>query len=157
MDARNLHALLPVAIIVGLALSVYAAYESVNSAAQSACSVNGFVSCSKVAQSAYSSTLGIPDYWAGIAGFLAMFVIDLPLLRTYKPVWLRALFGLSALGLIGSAYLAYVELAVIHALCLVCTGAYLANLIVFLGAFALVRQARSELGPPSPSPVYPTP
>lgn len=157
MDARNLHALLPVAVIVGLALSVYAAYESVHPAAQQGCSLNGFVSCAKVAQSSYTTTLGIPDYWAGIAGFLAMFLVDLPLLRTYKPVWLHALFGLSALGLIGSAYLAYVELAVIHALCLVCTGAYLANVVVFLGAFALVQQSRAEHVPPSPSTVSPTP
>ena len=157
MDARNLHALLPVAIIVGLALSIYAAYESVHPAAQQGCSLNGFVSCAKVAQSAYTSTLGIADYWAGIAGFLAMFLVDLPLLRTYKPGWLYTLFGLSALGLIGSAYLAYVELAIIHALCLVCTGAYLANVVVFVGALALVRQARSELGQPSAPPVTATP
>lgn len=157
MDARNLHALLPVAILVGLALSVYAAYESAHPAAQASCSLNGFVSCSKVAQSAYTTTLGIPDYWAGIAGFLAMFLVDIPLLRTYKPVWLRALFGLSALGLIGSAYLAYVELEIIHALCLVCTGAYFANLVVFLAALALVRQARSESREPSRPQVSATP
>jgi uncharacterized membrane protein len=151
MDARNLHALLPVAIIAGLALSVYAAYESAYPAAQQSCSLNGFVSCSKVAQSSYSSTLGVPDYWAGIAGFLALFVVDVPLLRTYKPMWLRALLGLAGLGLVGSAYLAYVELAIIHALCLVCTGAYLANLVVFLAAFTLFLQARSEAAPVVPA------
>ncbi|HZY93022.1 MAG TPA: vitamin K epoxide reductase family protein [Thermoplasmata archaeon] len=144
MDARTLHALLPVAIIIGLGLSIFAGYETTHPAAEGACSFNGFVSCAKVDQSAHSSTFGVPDYWAGIAGFLVLLAVDVPLLRTYKPVWLYLVLGLSSLGLIAAVYFAYVELVVIGALCIICTGAYLSNVVVFAAALALYRVTRTE-------------
>lgn len=150
MDARTLHAILPVAIVVGLGFSVFAAYETVFPAAQAACSVNGFVSCSKVDESAYTTTFGIPDYWAGIVGFVVMLAIDIPLVRTWKTSWLTALLVLSGLGLVAAVYLAYLELVVIGALCLICTGAYLSNVVVFGVTAALYRQARREAARPAP-------
>lgn len=146
MDARTLHALLPVAILVGLGFSIFAAYETVYPAAEGACSVNAFVSCAKVDQSAYTTTFGIQDYWFGIAGFVLLLAIDVPLLRTYKPMWLNALLVVSGLGVLIAIYLAYVELVVIQALCIICTGAYLSNVVVFLVAVALFRQSRTEAG-----------
>lgn len=142
MDARTLHALIPIAIVAGLILSGYAWYESTHPSAQGSCSVNSFVSCSKVDTSAHTTTFGIPDYWFGIAGFLALLVVDIPLARTYKPHWLYALFGLSTIGVVLALYLAYVELAIINALCLICTGAYLSNAVVWALALGLVWQHR---------------
>lgn len=149
MDARTLHAILPVAIVVGLGFSIFAAYETVYPAAESACSVSAFVSCSKVDQSAYTTTFGIPDYWAGIVGFAAMLAVDIPLLRTWKPRWLHGLLVLSGLGVVAAVYLAYVELVLISALCIICTGAYLSNVVVFAGAFALYRKERADAAPNS--------
>ena len=143
VDARTLHALLPVAIVIGLAFSGYAAYETLYPAAQASCSVNGFFSCSKVDQSGLTSTFGIPDYAIGVAGFVALLALDVPLLLTYRRGWLYALFGLSTIGLVFSIYLAYVELAEIQALCLICTGAYLSNVVVWAIALGLVRESRS--------------
>ncbi len=144
MDARTLHALLPVAIVIGLAFSVFAAYETVYPAAESACSVNAFVSCAKVDQSGQTTTFGIQDYWIGLAGFIVLLAVDIPLFRTWKPTWLYVLFGFSTLGVVAAIYLAYVELVVIGALCLICTGAYLSNVVVFGAAVALLRQSRRE-------------
>jgi uncharacterized membrane protein len=152
VDARTLHAILPVAIVIGLALSAFAAYETAFPAAEKACTVNGFISCSKVDQSAYSSTFGIPDYWAGIAGFALMLAIDIPLLRTWKASWLTALLVVSGLGLVAAVYLAYVELVIVGALCLICTGAYLANVAVFGVTAALYRQHRAEARGPAAAP-----
>lgn len=142
MDARTLHALIPIAIVGGLLFSGYAWYESTHPSAQGSCSVNGYVSCAKVDNSAHTTTFGISDYWFGIAGFLALLVVDVPLARTYKPSWLYALFGLSTIGVVVAVYFAYVELAVINALCLICTGAYLSNAIVWFLALGLVWQHR---------------
>jgi len=139
MDARTLHALLPVAIVVGLAFSAYAAYESNTPAAQGSCTVNGFISCQKVDQSGLTTTFGIADYWIGIGGFLALLAVDIPLLRTYKPVYLNALVVLSVLGVLVSLYLGYVELVQIRAVCLICLGSYLSNVVVLGVALALVR------------------
>ena len=144
MDARTLHALLPVAIAIGLAFSAYAAYESNTPSAQGSCTVNGFISCQKVDQSGFTTTLGIPDYWIGIGGFLALLAVDVPLLRTYKPVFLNVLVGLSVLGLLASIYFGYVELVQIQAFCLVCFGAYLSNVAVLGIALGLVRARRTD-------------
>ncbi len=144
MDARTLHAILPVALVIGLAFSVFAAYETVYPAAESACSLNAFVSCAKVDQSGMTTTFGLEDYWAGIAGFVVMLSVDIPLFRTWKPVWLHTLLGLSALGLVAAVYFGYVELVVIGALCLICFGAYLSNVVVFAVALALFRQSRQK-------------
>ena len=144
MDARTLHAMVPIAIAVGLAFSAYAWYESVTPAAQGSCTVNGFFSCQKVDQSAFTTTLGVPDYLFGVGGFAAMLVVDVPLLRTYRRPWLLTLAGLSGIGLVLSIYLAWVELAEIRALCLICTGAYLSNVVVFALVATLVRQQRAD-------------
>ncbi len=146
MDARTLHAILPVAIVAGLALSAFAAYETIYPAAESACSVTSFVSCAKVDQSGLTTTFGIQDYWIGIIGFLVLLAVDIPLYRTYKPMWLYTLLGFSTLGVVAAIYLGYVELVLIGALCLICTGAYLANVVVFGVALALVRKNRRESG-----------
>ncbi|MCI4335610.1 MAG: vitamin K epoxide reductase family protein [Thermoplasmata archaeon] len=144
MDARTLHSLIPIAIVAGLILSGYAAYESTHPSAQGSCSINGFVSCSKVDNSAHTTTFGVQDYWLGVAGFLALLVVDIPLLRTYKAPWLYALLGLSTIGVGVALYLAYIELAVINALCLICTGAYLSNAAVWLASLGLVWERRSS-------------
>ncbi|HYK92912.1 MAG TPA: vitamin K epoxide reductase family protein [Thermoplasmata archaeon] len=146
MDARTLHAILPIAIIIGLGFSIFAAYETVYPAAEGACSLSGFVSCSKVDQSAHTTTFGVQDYWFGIAGFVLLLAVDIPLIRTYRTTWLYALLGLSTIGLVVAVYFAYLELVVIDALCIICTGAYLSNVVVFVVALALFRQSRSELG-----------
>ena len=129
-DARVLHRLALVAILAGLAFSVYAAFEVLNPALQGSCTVNGYLSCAKVDQSAWTTIGPVPDWAVGVGGFALMLAIDVPLLRSYDPRLLRLLLGVSVAGLAVAAGLAYVELAIIQALCPICLGAYFSDAAV---------------------------
>ncbi len=148
MKANVLHRLLLLAILVGLGFSVFAAFEVLDTALTSACSVNPFLSCGAVASSGdtgFPPPRGpIPDYAVGLLGFIALLALDIPLLRTYRGIWLKGVIILATLGLVVSAALAYVELAIIQHLCPVCLGAYLSDAGVLVIAVLLLRLRSRE-------------
>lgn len=139
MRSETLHAILPLAIVAGLAFSLFAAAESLDKALQGICSVSPFISCAKVDASRYTTTLGIPDYDWGIGGFLLLFVLDVQVYRLGRGRWLDALVLVSAAGFVFSLYLASLELFVIDAFCLVCFASYVSNAGVLVTALLLRR------------------
>jgi uncharacterized membrane protein len=154
MRSETLHAILPLAIVAGLAFSVFAAAESLDPALQGVCSISSFVSCHKIDVSHYTTTLGIPDYDLGIAGFVVLFALDIQVYRLGRGRWLDALTVVSVIGLGFSVYLAYLELVKIGALCLICFGAYLSN-VATLATAAWLRRPSSGSGR-SARPAHPT-
>jgi uncharacterized membrane protein len=142
MRAETVHAALLVVLVVGLGLSAYAAYETFNVAAQGYCSVSKFLSCSAVDESGHTSTLGVPDWLIGVAGFVALVALDIPLYVTWRRDLLQGVVALSALGIVVALYLGYVELAIIHALCPVCFSTYLVDAIAFLLSLWLLLSSR---------------
>ncbi len=143
MRSETLHAVIPVALAAGLALSLLAAYETLNPATQGFCSLSAFFSCTRVATSGFTATFGIPDWAWGVAGFGAMLLVDARVYRRGRGPWLDLLTGLSGLGLALSIYFAAVELVQIGAFCLVCAGAYGANIVV-LGSAIVLRRGPSR-------------
>ncbi len=141
-DARVLHRLLLAFVVAGLALSLYATAESLDPTLQSSCTVNAFLSCAAVQQSGLTTLGPVPDWALGVGGFSLLLVIDVFLIRTYEARWLLAVLVVTALGLAIAAVLAYIELAVIHALCPVCLGTYVADLGAFLIAVVLLLLRR---------------
>lgn len=139
MRSETLHAILPLAIVAGLAFSIFALAESVDPALQRICSVSPFLSCHAVDVSGHTTTLDIQDYWWGIGGFLVLFVLDVQVYRLGRGRWLDALTLVSAAGFALSIYLASLELFVIHAFCLVCFASYLSNAAVLVTALLLRR------------------
>ncbi|MGC2289376.1 MAG: vitamin K epoxide reductase family protein [Thermoplasmata archaeon] len=139
MRSETLHAILPLAIVAGLAFSLFAAAESLDKSLQGICSVNAIISCHRVDASNYTTTLGIPDYLLGIVGFVVLFVLDVRVYRLGRGRWLDALAVVSAVGLVFSAYLGWLEVGKIGALCLICLGAYLSNAAVLIAALLLRR------------------
>lgn len=144
MKAETVHQLLLLGILVGLAFAIYAMIESVVPALQHSCTLNSYFSCGKIDNSGHTTTLGVQDYVWGIAGFIALFVVDIPLYRTWKREWLETITVLSGLGALLSIYFAYLELAVIQGVCPVCLGAYLSNVLVFGCAVYLMRLSSAE-------------
>ena len=142
MRAESLHALILVALFIGLALAGYAAYETANPAAQGSCSFGSFFSCAKVVNSGHTTTLGVQDYVYGIVGFIALIALDIPLFRTWERRWLSAFLLLSLLGVAFSAYLFAVETFQIGAICPVCLGTYLSNGVALAGASMLWWRGR---------------
>lgn len=142
--AETAHALVLLAIIAGLGLSIYAGYETVNPSLQGSCSFTAYFSCAKVDTSGQTTTLGIQDYVWGIAGFVAMLALDIPLYRSWNRRLLEGLTILSGLGAALSVYFAYLELVVIQGICVICLGAYLSNVVALAFLLVLVRMGRRE-------------
>ncbi len=151
MRTRSLRSAVYLAAGIGLVASLFAAAETVSASLRGACTVNGFISCTAVAESGRTTTLGVPDFAWGIAGFVLIFVVAA--LAEARPADVRRTVGLVALTGAGTAlslYFLYVELGEIHALCLVCASAYLCGWVTWGGALALLaRRGRPEAEAPA--------
>lgn len=116
--------------LVGLAVSVYLAYERLTGSESLACSDTGVVNCLKVTTSSWSVILGVPVAVAGVAIFAAMTLLCLPIPAIWPLHRLRIAFG--AVGLPMVAWLIYVEIAKVHAICLWCTAVHAITLLLFV-------------------------
>jgi uncharacterized membrane protein len=86
--------------------------------------------------SPYAIFLGIPVPLLGLAGYGTLFTLSLLSLQQPAELrWSRLLFLLSGLGALFSAYLTYLELFVIHAICRWCLGSAAIILLIFLSAW----------------------
>lgn len=144
MKTSSVRSAIVLAGLIGLVVSAFAAAEFFEASLRSVCSVNSFFSCAAVDQSGKTSTLGIPDYLWGIGGFVAILVVAGIAERRPKdarPVGL--LLALTSAGVALSLYFLYVELAQVHALCIVCATAYVFGVIAWAGAIALAVRARA--------------
>ncbi len=98
--------------------------------------------CETVQYSPYAWILGIPIPTLGAAAYLLVLALALLGLRSREPAeWVvLTLFGTSLVGLLFSAYLTYLEIFVIRAICLWC--AVSAVIQVFLFALAVAAWRR---------------
>ena len=91
--------------------------------------------CDIVQQSVYSEIAGIPVAVIGLAAYAALFVLTLlrgrvpENLDDYVPL---AIFGISLIGVLYSAYLTYLELFVIYAICRWCVSSAIIITAIFL-------------------------
>jgi uncharacterized membrane protein len=157
MRAETAHAVLLLVVIAGLGLAVFATAETFDLGLRSACSVNPYISCSKVDSSGHTTVGIVPDWAIGVAGFVVLLVLELPLYATWRRDLLAGLVIVSGLGVIASLYFGYVELVVISALCPVCFSTYLANAVVFLlGTWLFLKGRTTESGANDDEPTPPS-
>lgn len=134
-----------VAIIVlaifGLADSAYLLYEHLGH--EIICIGSG---CSIVNQSVYSEVFGVPMSVMGLVGYL--FILGAALaglrLRGRAREWAKAaVYGFALIGLLYSAYLTYLELFVIRAICTWCVvSAVIVAAIFVLAVIELWRREK---------------
>jgi uncharacterized membrane protein len=141
MRTRSLRSLVYFGGGVGVIVSIFAALEFYDASLRTLCSVNSYLSCGTVDTSGLTNLLDIPDYLWGIGGFVLILLLaalaeQLP--RDRRRAY--ALLGVTTFGVAIALYFLYVELALIHALCPVCVGAYLMGGIAWVGAIGLVRR-----------------
>jgi uncharacterized membrane protein len=142
MQTRTLRSVVYFAAGLGLIISLFATAEFFDAALRQACSFNSFFSCQLIDQSGRTNTLGIPDYAWGIGGFLLILVIaGIGESRPQSRSWVYALLTITTAGIVLSAYLLYVELDLIGALCLICAAAYVMGGISWVGAIALAQRS----------------
>jgi uncharacterized membrane protein len=102
--------------------------------------------CHDVNFSRYSEIYGIPLSLIGLLAFLAMLAILLAERRWTFAVenGPLAIFGMGLVGVAYSAYLTYLELYVIHAVCPFCVASAVIFLLIFiLAIIRLVQQSAS--------------
>ncbi|HTP56449.1 MAG TPA: vitamin K epoxide reductase family protein [Thermoplasmata archaeon] len=155
MRTRDLRSATSLGAGLGLLAAIFSAAEFYDAQLRGICSVSSFFSCALVDKSGLTTTLGIQDYLWGIGGFVAILLFAaIAERRAADPRWTYFLTFLTTLGIALALYFLYVELALIHAVCLVCAADYLFGGVAWLGSLALsVRAYRGTLDdPPEPSP-----
>ena len=128
---------------IGILDSLYLSYvKIVNS--QVYCGTSG--QCETVNSSRFSELGGIPIAYLGLGAYIV--ILALLILETRGALWKEnsplALFGISLVGVIYSAYLTYIEIAVLHAICPYCVVSAIAMLLLFV--IAIIRLVQAQTG-----------
>ena len=128
--------------LLGLFLSAYLYLYKIGRIGTLACGAGG---CETVQQSPWSRFAGIEVSLIGMAGYAGLLLVSLVALQPGPSTrrWPTTLLVvLSGLGVAFTAYLTYLELFVIHAICRWCVGS--AVIILAILVVALLDQRRSS-------------
>jgi uncharacterized membrane protein len=120
----------------------------------------GTGACETVQSSPQAVQLGIPVALYGVAGYLALFIVALIALRPAALAdrkWTLLLVGLSTAGVVFTAYLTYLELFVIHAICRWCVGSAVVIMVIWIVSLLSLRSPalRTDRGASRPLPDQP--
>jgi uncharacterized membrane protein len=129
-------AIVPLAAL-GLGVSGYLLYE--HYCAPIVCIGSG---CALVDASPYSEIFGVPLSIFGLVSYGFILTLALLSLRAPAPqaAWLHAgIYGMALTGTLFSAYLTYVELAIIHAVCTWCVSSAVLITLILLLAIARLQ------------------
>lgn len=104
--------------------------------------------CETVLTSPYSMVGPIPLAAVGAAYYLFALFLAVLIYTSEDPGMarraMRAIWGLSAAGVLASAYYLYIQVAVIDAICVYCLGSALSSTLLFISSSALaLRSGRS--------------
>ena len=96
------------------------------------CSNSGAIDCASVLKSPSSVIFDIPVPYFGLAYFIGMGAICLPVAWRSGAAWLAwgRIAGVVGIGMV--VYLVYQEAIVLHKICLWCTGVHILTFIMFL-------------------------
>ncbi|MBE3066011.1 MAG: hypothetical protein IMZ73_01085 [Chloroflexi bacterium] len=147
MVRRNILAVIMVLALIGVVDSSYAMYQHYAPADISACDVNETINCTAINQSEYSAFFQIPVAGVGAAGYLLMAALATGMMtRRFRPNWALSLLMASALVAVAfSAWLTYIELFVLKAVCPLCVlSMTLVTTITVLLLVDVVRGRRSN-------------
>ena len=135
--------------LVGIGISGY--LTSVHYAGRPiAC--GGLGSCETVNTSAYASVAGIPVALLGLGAYLV--IAGLALTAGRVPWAAGALVFAALVGVLYSGYLTWVELAVLHAVCLWCAAsAVVITAIAVLAVLSYLRGTEPESARVTPAPI----
>jgi len=132
--------------LAGIFVSLYLTLYKIGVIGELSCSIG---SCETVNTSKWSRFLGLPVAAWGLLFYLDVFVVALVgTMRRFEfePAISLVLVGEAAVGVLFSAWLTYLELGVIHAICIWCvTSAVIVTLILFT-AIADLREVRATPG-----------
>lgn len=130
-------------VSVGLLVSAYLTWIKL---ANQTAFCAGIGQCDVVNSSQYAEVFGIPIALLGIGSYLALLILYL--LENRSIYWQENspifVFGITLIGVLYSAYLTYIELAVIHAVCPYCVVSAVVMLSLFSLSIFKLRQQLAE-------------
>jgi len=111
---------------IGFLLSAYAFYVKIRAGKSKSykplCDIKKNISCTKAFTSKYGSIAVLPNPVYGMVFYLLLFIIHEH----------RVLLYLSTVAMLGTIYLAYLSYIKQQNYCLVCSGIYVVNILLFL-------------------------
>lgn len=126
--------------VIGFFDSLYLTWAKLT---HSAVICGGSAECQTVSDSPYSEIAGIPISLLGVGTYIAILV--LLYLEKRGGFWTEYskifLFGITLAGVLYSAYLTFIEVAVLYAICPYCVVSAIVMLLLFI--IAIVRLVRS--------------
>jgi uncharacterized membrane protein/predicted DsbA family dithiol-disulfide isomerase len=130
------------AAAVALAVLLERQHAAAHAGVASACNINEFVNCDRVATSRFSVFLGLPTAAWGVLGYGLLLVLSVLGLRRSRPdaTWPAGflLAGAAATTAVSLVLAAISELAV-HALCIYCAGTWTASIVLLAAAWRACR------------------
>jgi uncharacterized membrane protein len=128
--------------LAGIFISIYLTLYKLGVIGELSCTIG---SCETVNTSRWSVFLGLPVAAWGLLFYLDVFGVALvgtmPRLEN-EPLISIALAAEAAIGVIFSVWLTYLELAVIHAICIWCVTSAVIVLVIFLVSVADLRETK---------------
>ncbi|MCL4396784.1 vitamin K epoxide reductase family protein [Candidatus Parvarchaeota archaeon] len=118
--------------LLGLGAMLYLLLSfTLNLISKNSCDIiSSVVNCSKVVTSSYSTLFGIDWYYYGIGFFSVVLILSVLRLVNKKEKlnrrFAQAIFGLSIFGAGIACYLIYVEIFLVHHICILCTTGHVA-------------------------------
>ncbi len=144
MTEGRLRAAIAVLALAGAGIAAYLTYTRY-SGARIACATGG---CETVQESSYAKLGGIPVAVLGLAAYTALFVSALSASRLAAAAGAAIALG----GVVFSAYLLVVQVAVIDAICQWCLASDVTMVLLAVATVLRLRIAASGPGAESPQP-----
>ncbi len=123
---------------IAIPIAGYLVYEHYNPGSLF-CPKDGWIDCGKVTHGEYNNILGIPLAHLGLIGIILIFLFALIRIvqweRDYTENFFIIVLFLSFLGALLTWYLTYLELFVIHAICIYCFIEFILVTIIFGACF----------------------
>jgi uncharacterized membrane protein len=98
--------------------------------------------CDLVSQGKYAEVKGIPVAAFGIAGYLALLALSVMAAALGGRSLMWGIVGISGIGVVVSAFLVYLQIAVIGAICSWCVLSAFTMTSIFILSVLLVRKMR---------------
>jgi uncharacterized membrane protein len=127
-QGNYLKPLISVLSALGIIVSFYLTYIHFTESRAAFCAAGS--ECDTVRQSAFSTVMGIPVAAIGVAGYSVLLIVSLLNIKR-RTKWL-ILYILAFAGFIFSAYLTYIELFVIKAVCMYCIFSAVLMTVIFV-------------------------
>jgi uncharacterized membrane protein len=133
--------------LVGCFVALYLWLHALGVGGPLKCGTGG---CDTVQTSRWAVLLGLPVALYGVVGYFAILVVALAALRPaalVQPQWNLLLLGLATAGVLFTAYLTYLELFVIHAICRWCVGSAVIITLIWIVSLLSLRSPEPRTDP----------